>query len=55
MQLRRCAISRRVEKSDRISIETCYVFHCAAVSSSDIFQTAVSILLTKFNQAKLTR
>ena len=32
-------------KSDRIIAETCYVFHCAAESSSDIFGTAVLIAL----------
>ena len=35
--LRRC-VSRRC-----VGIETCYVFHCAVVSSSYIFGTAVSI------------
>ena len=36
MQLRRCLICRHLDKSDRIGIETCCVFHCAVVSSSDI-------------------
>ena len=47
MPLRRCVIRRRLDKSDCIGIETCYVFHCAAVSSTDIFKTAVSISCTK--------
>ena len=47
MPLRRCVIRCRLGKSDRIGIETCYVFHCAAVSSSYIFGTAVLILRTK--------
>ena len=45
--LRRCVTHRRLHRSDRIGIETCYVFHCAAVLSSYIFGTAVSILRTK--------
>ena len=47
MPLRRCVMRRRLDKSDRIGIGTCYVFHCAIVPSSDIFGTAVSILRTK--------
>ena len=43
VSLRRCVISRRLDKSDRIGVKTCYVFHCATVSSSDIFGTSVSI------------
>ena len=31
MPLRRCVIRRRRDKSDRIGVETCYVFHCAAM------------------------
>ena len=40
--MRRCVITCCLDKSGRIGIETCYVFHCTAVSSSDIFATAVS-------------
>ena len=47
MPLRRCIIRRPLDKSDRIAIETCHVVHCAAVSSSDIFETAGIILRTK--------
>ena len=47
MSLRRCVIRRRLDKSDRIGIKTNYVFHCSAVSSSNIFGTVVSILRTK--------
>ena len=47
MPLRRCITRRPLNKSDCIAIETCHVFHCAAVSSSDIFGTAVLILRTK--------
>ena len=36
-----------LDKSDFIGIETCYVFHCGPVSSSDIFGIAVSISRTK--------
>ena len=43
--LRRCVMRRRLDKSDRIGIETCHVFHCATVSSLDIFGTTVSIVL----------
>ena len=32
-----------LDKLDRIDKNTCYVFHCATVSSSDIFGKAVSI------------
>ena len=39
--MRRCVITCCPDKSDRIGIETCYVFHCAAESSLDIFGTAV--------------
>ena len=42
-----CVMSYCQDKSDRIGIETCNVFHCAAVSSSDVFETAVLILRTK--------
>ena len=45
MPLRRCVIRPRLDKSDRIGIETCYVFHCSAISSWDTFEIAVSILL----------
>ena len=40
--MRRCVIRRCLDKSDRIGIETRFVFHCATVSSSDIFGAAVS-------------
>ena len=53
--LRRCVIRRRLDKSDRIDIETCYVFHCATVSSSDIFGIAVSIALYRSVAPKLSR
>ena len=36
--LHRCVITCYLDKSDCIGIETCYVFHCAAVSSSDILE-----------------
>ena len=39
MPLRCCVMRRCQDKSDHISIETCNVFYCAAVSSSDIFET----------------
>ena len=39
--MRRSVITCCLDKSDRSGIDTCYVFHCAAVSSSDIFGTAV--------------
>ena len=45
MPLRRCVIRHPSDKSDRIDIQTCYVFHYVAVPSSDIFETAVSIAL----------
>ena len=45
MPLRRFIIRRRQDKSNSIGIETCYVFHCAAVLFLDIFGTAVSIAL----------
>ena len=45
MPLRRYVIRSPCDKSDRIGIETCYVFHCAAVSSSDIFGAPASIAL----------
>ena len=47
MPMRLCVKCRRLDKSDRIGLETSYVFHCTAVSSSDIFETAVSISRTK--------
>ena len=55
MSLRRCVIRCRLDKSNRISTEMCYVFHCAAVSSSDIFKTAVSIALCCSVAPKLSR
>ena len=45
MPLRRCVIRRRIDKSDRIGIETCYEFHCVAASSLDISGTDASIAL----------
>ena len=45
--MHRCAITCCLDKSDRIGVEACYVFHCAAVLSSDSFETAVLILNTK--------
>ena len=53
--MRRCAITRCLDKSDRIGKETCYVFYCAAVSSSDIFKTVVSIVLYWSIAPKLSR
>ena len=53
--MRRCVITCCLDKSDRIGIETCYVFHCTAVSSSDIFGTAVSIVLYWSIAPKLSR
>ena len=47
MPQRRCVLRCRLNKSDCFDIEKCYVFHCAAVSSSDIFGTAVSICARK--------
>ena len=40
-----CIITCCLDKSYRIGIETCYVFHCAAVPSSVIFGTAVLLVL----------
>ena len=40
--MRRCVITCCLDKSDCFGIETCYVFHCAAVSSLDIFGTTDS-------------
>ena len=53
MPLRGCVIRRRLDKSDRIDIETCDVFHCATVSS-DIFGTAVSIARNSSVASKLS-
>ena len=43
--MRRCVRTGCLDKSDRIGMETCYMFHCAAVSSSDTFGIAVSMAL----------
>ena len=51
----RCVITCCLDKSDRVSIETCHVFYCAAVSSSDVFGTAVSIVLYCSVAPKLSR
>ena len=56
--LRRCVITCCLDKLDRIGIETCYVFHlfhCAPVSPSDIFETAVSIAFNWSIPPKLSR
>ena len=53
--MRRCVITCCLHKSYRIGIETCYMFHCAAVSSSDIFGTALSIALYWSIAPKLSR
>ena len=45
--MRRCVITYCLDKSGRIDIETCNVFYYAAVSSSNIFETAVLNLRTK--------
>ena len=55
MPLRRCAIRRRLDKPDCIGIETCYMFHCAAESSLDIFGTTVSISLSWSTAPELFR
>ena len=55
MPLRRCVVRCCLDKSDRIGIKTCYVFHFAAVSSSDIFGTAVSIVIYWSIAPKLSR
>ena len=55
MPLRLCVIRRPLDKSDRIGIEKCYVFHYAAVSSSDIFGTAVSTVLYWSIAPKISR
>ena len=44
-KLRRFVTRRCLDILERIGIETYHVFHCAAVSSSDIFGTAVSTAL----------
>ena len=54
MSLRRCVIRRRLDKSNRIGTETCNVFHCTAVSLSDIFGKAVSIALNYSIAPKLS-
>ena len=43
-----------LDKSDRIGIDTCYVFHCAAVASTDIFRTTVSIVHYRSIASKLS-
>ena len=53
--MRCCVITCCLDQSDRIGIEMCYEFHCAAVSSSDIFGTAVSIALYWSIAPKLSR
>ena len=53
--MRRCVITCCLDKSDRIGIDKCYVFHCSAVSSSNIFGTAVSIVLYWNISPKLSR
>ena len=40
--MRHCVIICCLDKSDRIGIESCYMFHCAAVALSNFFGTAVS-------------
>ena len=50
-QLCHTSPSDRLDKSDRIGVETWYVFYCAAVSSSDTFRT-VSILRSKKDLAR---
>ena len=52
---RHCVITCYLDKSDRMGLETCFAFHCAAVSSSDIFGTAVSIMLYWSIAPKLSR
>ena len=42
--MRCCVITCCLDKSHCIGIETCYLFHCAAVLSPDIFGTAISIV-----------
>ena len=49
MPLRRYVMRRHLNKSDRIGIETCYALYYAAVSSSDIVQTAVSVVREKID------
>ena len=44
-----------LDKSDRIGIETCSMFHDATVSSSDIFGTALSIAIYCSIASKLSR
>ena len=41
--MRRCVKCCCLDKSDRIGVETYNMFQCAALSSSDIFETTVSI------------
>ena len=53
--MRRCVITCCLDISDRIGLETYYAFHCAAASSSDIFGTAVSIVLYWSIAPKLSR
>ena len=45
MPLRCYVIHGHLDKSDHIGLEMCYVFHCAVVSLSDIFEAAVSVAL----------
>ena len=53
--MRHCVITYCLDKSDRIGIETYYVFHCTAVSSSDIFETGVLIAFYCGIEPKLFR
>ena len=51
MPLRRCVIRRRLDKSDRIGIETCFVFQYTAISHHRIF----SVQLFRFCAQKKWR
>ena len=55
MPLRSCVTRCLLDKSDCVGVETCYVFHYAAVLSSDTFGTAVSILRTTKDLAEKFR
>ena len=53
--MRRRVIICCVDKSNRIGIKTCFEFHCAAVSSLNIFGSAVLIVPYRSIAPKLSR
>ena len=48
--MHRCVITCYLDNLDPIGIKTYYVFYCAAVSSSDIFGTAVFVHEKRFGE-----